>query len=530
MISPKFSKQVFFILLGCSLAAGQSAIGMLAGKLIPESLPAIVSNETTLSAIRRTPLEPANLVTKVEGRYSFGTAMGTGWCLTRDCDWVITNYHVIKLTGGHPSVNGVKPTQITMATSEHDKGARAIPTAAGTMTYSSVRDIALLKLSEPLSGTGLHGVPFYTGDLQPGQSVVVLGYPGGKLESIGGKFVEECEAGELRFDLTREVSRGLSGGLVLDEQGRAVGLIYGISETNAKSVYAVPVWSVAEVLHGADQAVYKSVFGDAENLGEDTDSIAPSETPNPPQNRPNLSAGVVPVGVPSEGEAPTVAALRSSAQTIAKGMDNLIARQTTRFLTGGRWQHEVRLLDGVQHFRSAAGKEMLALPGTRLGPVPGSDWADLVRTVGSDPSVDLRFARDLIVAGDTIHEFRYQADAESEICRVRIERVFRKEWRGNPPCQGLIWTDEQLRILKITKDIAVPRDTGITKILVMVRFGWWEKKLVPLDMHLKSTRSDGTTQSSTVEFDNYREFQANSRILFLTALAPEETFENPPKH
>ncbi len=196
-------------------------------------------------------IEPAQLVSRVEGRPSvLEKAFGTGWCLNRECDWVITNYHVVKVTGGHPSVKGVKATQIAMATGEHDQGARPIPTAFGAMTFTCVRDIALIKLHESLSRTGMHAVPFYTGDLLPGQSVTVVGYPGGNLEAISGKFVEEFDDGELHFDLSQEVSRGISGGLVLDEFGRAIGMVYGIPPGNAKSVYAVPVWSVAEFLHG----------------------------------------------------------------------------------------------------------------------------------------------------------------------------------------------------------------------------------------------------------------------------------------
>jgi len=537
MRSGRLSTGLFSVILAGTFAVGQNPAAILAGKLEIPADPTIsdrslvrTPSETMPTAALGVPRDPAQLVTRVEGRHSLEKAMGTGWCLNRECDWVITNYHVVKFTGEHPTVNGVKTAQIVMATSEHDQGAQPIATAIGDLTFTSVRDIALIKLREPLLRTGMHAVPFYTGDLQPGQSVTVLGYPGGKLESISGRFVQECDDGELLFDLSHEVSRGISGGLVLDEQGRAIGLIYGISPKSAKSVYAVPVWSVAEFLHGFNKDVYTSVFGDADNLSSDTDVLKTDalRTESPKSRRDGLSLdSVVPessllrndelTNTPlprANDEGPEVIALRKKAQVTSDQMDNFIARQTLHFSSGKAWQHELQLVDGVQRFRIiGSGKEIHEMPATRRGPVPGSDWADLVTSFAYDASVALQFERDITVEGNIVKVFRYEMSAEDDICQLRVTRPFRREWKGSPPCVGVIWTDQQFRILRITKDMLVPPDTGLAKFRIVVLYGWWGERLVPVEMYIRSTSKDGSSQASTAKFDNYREFGASSRII-----------------
>jgi hypothetical protein len=428
--------------------------------------------------------------------------------------------------GGHASVNGVKVTQVTMATSDQDQGARPTATAAfGVLKYTPVRDIALLKLSEPLSRTGMRAVPFYTGDLQPGQSVTALGYPGGNLEAIRGKYVEECDEGELQFELSQEVFPGISGGLILDERGRAIGLIYGISPTNAKMIYAVPVWSIAEFLHVASPEVYANVFG-GDGLSDGDLSM-----PEPPTSTGGKSGpqSVLPesllrrsderptAAVMPNDETPVVKALRTSAQDASEQMDNFIARQTLHFSSGKEWQHEVQLVNGAQRLRTiGAGKEITDLPSTRRGPVPGSEWSDLVTTIAFDRDVTVQFEADITVEGKIVKAFRYEVSAGDEICQLRVSRAFRREWKGSPPsCGGSVWTDEEFRILRITKETSMfPQNAGgVAEFRIVIQYGWWGERLVPAKMYLQSTLRNGKSQESTAKFDNYREFAVSSRVV-----------------
>jgi hypothetical protein len=369
----------------------------------------------------------------------------------------------------------------------------------------------------------MRAVPFYTGNLQRGQAVTVVGYPGGKLATISGKFVEECEEGELRFDLSQEVAPGISGGLVLDEQGRAIGLVYGISPESAKTIYAVPVWSVAEFLQVVSPEVYTSVFGDAHgsrNAGVESPQPASQLSPNPvlPESSPLRTDELPNPPVMPGDETPAVTALRNSAQEASEQMDNFVARQTLHFSSGNAWQHELQLVNGAQQFRSLGnGKDIRDLPTTRRGPVPGAEWSDLVTTIGFDDSVGVQFARDITVEGKIVKVFQYEVSAGDEICQLRVSRPLRRQWKGSPPsCGGVIWTDEKFRILRITKEMSMfPREAGgVATFRIVVLYGAWGERLVPVEMHLQSTLRNGTSQESTANFDDYREFQASSRIVF----------------
>jgi len=156
------------------------------------------------------------------------------------------------------------------------------------------------------------------------------------------------------------------------------------------------------------------------------------------------------------------------------------------------------------------------MPVMRRGPVPGSEWTDLVTLIGYDASIALQFEQDITVDGSTVKVFRYEVSAKDEICRLRVTRLFHREWKGSPPCGGVIWTNQQFRILRITKEMLVPPGTGLKKFRVVVQYGWWGERLVPVKMYLESTSSDGSSQVSTATFDNYREFETSSRLVWET--------------
>ncbi|GEM_PF-6510935 len=484
------------------------------------------NNSTSGTSVKREVprIEPTELVSKVEGLQSFRKAFGTGFCLNAGCDWVVTNYHVIKATGEHPSVRGVKTDQISFATSETDKDAEKIHTGAGDYKYTWIRDVALLKMREPLVNKGMHAVPFFTGTLETGQTATVVGYPGGKLVSVQGKFVVEYDDGRLRFDLAEEVSFGISGGLVLDAQGRAIGLVCGIPLENSKSIYAVPVWAVADLVKGASPEVYAGVFGEAEKASDDGGDGVERARPTTPGPDPQLvlpesyiqttDAFAMPVRRYTDESA--VKGLRERAQTMAEEMKNFVARQTIHFSGGGQWQHELQVVDGTLKFRTAGKtKELLELPSSSKGPVPGPYWSELVENIAFDPNFALHFEGDMTVNGKTLRAFSYQERPEDDICSLRVRGSFGHEWRGNLACRGTVLTDDQFRILLVTRDmLMIPRGTGLAHFSLAVLYGYWGDRLVPAEMMIRSQQTTGVSQASKVVFDHYRGFESESRIVF----------------
>ncbi|MGI9101078.1 MAG: S1 family peptidase [Terriglobales bacterium] len=476
-------------------------------------------------AAQDTSTKPEQMVGMVRDHRMLSKTYATAWCLNTDCDWAITNYHVANVMGKHMTIKGVKVKRYVFATDGHDPEAKSVASMRGPIRLAPYRDIAFLFMAEPLSHKGMQTVPFYAGDLEEGQPVTVIGYPGGTLTAIKGKFAGECEQGELKFELNHKIAEGASGGLIVDQQGRAVGLAMGASE-DRMAVFAVPVWAIAEFMHTSDINLFLKVFPTVnvdkpEPVTEfQTHSANPDESfsPTPLVSESSLTLKDV---IPNEPIARydasmAVLLLRKRAEVAAQKMKNFVARQTLLFPTGRAWQHEVQVVEGRQHFRTLPdGKDLMDLPIPRDGPVPGSHWADLINVVAADLRLAVQFNRETHIDGHRIKVFHYRAGAQDQICGLKIRRRF---WGGARrlflPCTGSIWTDEAFDVLRVTQDMIVPEYTGVVHFRVVVLYGRWDEKLVPVSIYLNETQPDGRILASRVRFDKYRVFRTTTRIAF----------------
>jgi hypothetical protein len=86
-------------------------------------------------------------------------------------------------------------------------------------------------------------------------------------------------------------------------------------------------------------------------------------------------------------------------------------------------------------------------------------------------------------------------------------------------CQGEVWTDENLNILRITENEELPIEkTKWQKLHAAVTYGWLEQqtkepRLVPTDIYLQAEFSgDGKTYWCRGRFSNYRMFTADVKL------------------
>jgi len=460
------------------------------------------------------------------------TTFGTAWCVNPECDIIVTNYHVSKVVGPQATLKGVHVRNIASATSEHDTDAREMPTVAGPIKLAYGRDISLLMMDSALARKGMHPVPFYIGQLRCGQKVTVIGFPGGKLASIAGEFVEESSDGLLRFKMRGDVAEGISGGLVLDEQHRAVGM--ASIEGFDGDLYAIPVWTIADFIAKTNPELYTALFPGELYRGVVSGEEAEDEEPSVDVMQPSSPEG------PREGFSPapalpssyllmeeplsdtpierynvshSVLAMRQRAQLMSQQMKNFVARQTLLLSNGRAWQHEVQVIDGQQRFRTSDGKKVLDELPVQGTPTPGAEWAQLVKVTGSNLRFAVQFEKDITVENRTVKVYRYQVDSADQICQLRVARTFRKVWKNSIPCTGAIWTDEQFNILRISQDMLPPEETGIASFRIVVLYGWWEERLVPVEMYLRQVSTHGRIVVSRAKFDDYRVFTTSSKIL-----------------
>lgn len=219
-------------------------------------------------------LPPETVVGKVHNRkMPFVTQhLGTAWCLSSNCDRMVTNYHVAELVGDNCAVNGMRVIKKIVATGadDIDVGTLKVGYENREIKANFVRDLAILEMKKPLSERGMHGVPLFPGDLNPGESALIFSFPNGKLTITTGRFHASNKQGILEFDLDSALAPGSSGGLILNADSQGIGVLFGLDSSRRKA-FAVPVWSLAEFVKKTDPKLYVDLF------------------PLPPQ-RPNLSS------------------------------------------------------------------------------------------------------------------------------------------------------------------------------------------------------------------------------------------------
>ncbi len=163
----------------------------------------------------------------------------TGSAVAIDGDLLVTNRHVVE---------GADALEVTT----WDGTTMTVAVARAATTH----DIAVAEVGGELPNVA----PVAAADPEPGDRVLVAGYPGG-----GGLSLEEgrmvartsdrlfgADAGALALDV--EVAPGSSGGPVLDRDGQLVGVIYALAVEGGRG-FAVPVTALQDALEAGDALV-----------------------------------------------------------------------------------------------------------------------------------------------------------------------------------------------------------------------------------------------------------------------------------
>lgn len=112
---------------------------------------------------------------------------------------------------------------------------------ADTAAVGVLGDLGVVEVDEPLPRAGRFGKPPSAGEV-----VTVVGYPGGGALTLSrGTVVDRRDGGALGIPgivmrLTAAIEPGSSGGPVLDQAGRIVGVIYAV-ELSSGLTLAIPV-------------------------------------------------------------------------------------------------------------------------------------------------------------------------------------------------------------------------------------------------------------------------------------------------
>ena len=155
---------------------------------------------------------------------------GSGWFVAQDL--VLTNRHVITLSDTEPARTGTRVEMILFTDSTQTAVTRvdgSVIAVASTVTDALITergDLALIQLDNPVTSV----TPLVLAPTQePGKKVIAIGHPAvstyfGQWHVTIGESVD-CNTGNANrnaFDIA--ISAGMSGGPIIDEQRRVVGM------------------------------------------------------------------------------------------------------------------------------------------------------------------------------------------------------------------------------------------------------------------------------------------------------------------
>src|SRR5208283_2252377 len=443
-------RKVIPLLIACSSLSQSAPAQKVSPSPLPLALPTVMPaqdfNKTVVPITKLKLLGPATTA-----------SFGTGFCLDPQCRFIGTNYHVAMM-GRTLRVKGQKVIHQYLATGPNDEGATMNDgPSMGPMKYTLSRDLAIFELRHPLPRH--HGLAFSLDDLEFGQEVDIYAYPRESINPLRsllrfhGTFKGETTTGLLAFDYSlsadKAIRPGASGGIVVDSNTRQIVGVLNAIENNGKAIaMAVPVQSLVDFVSKVQPCLAQNIFPSTNKTSSVSADLYPKFVPPPPvgilQHRPE--------------EPVEVKVLRSKAQLLADSIRNFIAVQTFAWGSGNKAPaaeaaYEVRVLDGYQRFRKYPDgkKEFQDVPFPPLNTVivPGGEWSELPKMVGTELRLKIQQAADVIVDGRRMKVFQYRADAEDRLCKWRSVfdfGFFAINKDVVVACYGEVWTDEETNV------------------------------------------------------------------------------------
>jgi len=421
-------------------------------------------------------------ISKLQSYGPFQTVkLATGFCIDPDCRFIGTNYHVAKAMGKHLKVKGSPVVHRWLGTGPDDEEASENKQSfflgmKYKEKYALIRDIAVVELRWPLSKKGYRSTPFYNDDLEYGQTAYIYAFPLNwnpkrHLEKFKAKFLgynvkysklswEDLSDKPLVFDYDQadgKLRGGASGGIVVDEQGRIIGILNALASDMDHTITAVPVHSFADFLSRVQPYLATQLFPKSVVIPPASADSYPEWVPPPRfghlEHRPV--------------EPPEVQALRAKATDLADTIRNFIATQSLEWGKGDRdstpqaiTELEVQVIHGYQRWRELPDgkKELDEIPfpaPLNSAIIPGGEWSEMPNLVGNNLKLHINHAPDITVNNETFQVFQWSGEVEDGICKFKsIWDLFFMSYSkiDTLNCYGEVWTDKDLNLVRASEN------------------------------------------------------------------------------
>jgi hypothetical protein len=538
MILPK----VITILIACSYLPSWASAQGASARTIPRSTVDHTQDFSEIvvpiTSVKLTPSIKIHITAMPGPKLDLKANFGTGFCLDASCRFIVTNYHVVATTRTD-KIQHERIVQRFLATGPSDEEATANLLPNGDLLpYAERRDLAIFELRRPLPHH--HGLSFSLDELEVGQEVDIYGYPKGivnpirKLTRLSATFNGPTTSGLLAFEYQLSGDKpirlgGASGGIVVDRRTEKIlGILCGANETMAA---AVPVQTLVDFVSKVQPFLAQKIFPKTENVSPLSADLYPKFAP-PSDHNPKY----VPVhadGLQHRPEEPyEVSVLRKKAQLLADSMRNFIAVQGFAWGSGNQEpaaeaEYEVRVIDGVQQFRSHPdGKgevEEVPFPHLNGWVNPADEWSKLPKMVGTEFRLKIRQVADAVVNERRIRVFQYYSSVEDDLCPLEpIEDygLFTIKKIVAVACYGEVWTDEDTNIVRMSVHLELSDRLkayrGWEECQIVLTYGWFKladdsATRVPLTIYTEA-RNKKHLYWCRGQFTDYRRFTTRAKI------------------
>ncbi|HEV2315464.1 MAG TPA: serine protease [Candidatus Acidoferrales bacterium] len=462
-------------------------------------------------------------ITKLHNYGLFGSIQfGSGFCLDPECRFIVTNYHVARAMGKRFSIQHEPVVERWLASGPNDEGA----TKQG---YNPLHDLAVAELKRSLNRIGFHGLPYNMEDVRDlvvGQDVNIYAFPlelnpKRKLQQFRGEYIGLNHDGLLAFSYEpnpQVLRAGVSGGLVVDENGRVMAVLNEIVVNRKDVVLGVPVEVLSAFVSKIQPYLAARLFPETAFIPPVEPDIYPEWVPH----RPDGGLERRPV------EPPDVQLLRLKAQDVVDGMRAVLSVESFEWGKGSAANdpqaigyYEVRTFDGYQHFRTYPDgkKEMAEVPWPPLNCViePGGAWSYMAKLVAKEYDLRIRRAPDIVWKGQTLRVFQYHGAKEDKVCTFDDQIDFFlmvHHHLESYNCSGEAWTDQSENIMRVSENYYM--EGARTNVRMIVTFGWTDidgnRLLVPITISME-TEDGSHINWCRGQFTDYRQFRATVRLL-----------------
>lgn len=462
-----------------------------------------------------------------------GGEVATAFCLDSACRLAGTNYHVAASMRLR-KIDGRKVIRQYLATGPQDHDATWNSVAGEPMAFAMNRDLAIIELREPLPHR--RGLIFSLDQLEHGERVDIYGYPfessfrRRKLLRFPATFRDKTASGILVFDYQladgKPLRGGASGGIVVNSKsGQIVGVISSVGRLIGHEAYAVPVQSLADFVQKTEPFLAHEIFRSSELV-----SPVPGDLYSKYAPPSDFNSKFIPIhqeGLQHRPKEPEdVTQLRSNAQALVDSMRYFIAVQSFAWGSGTKEPRiqasfEVRVLDKDQRYRAYPDgkKEMGRVPFPPMNDwiMPGDDWSDLPKMIGTKLNLRIHQARDVEVNKHRMKVFQYDGSVEDDACgfsRLIDFGFFVHEQPRTVSCYGEVWTDERLDILRISQTLELPPHWG--SYHGVVTYDWLKRegepdRLIPVTFYAE-WHNEKHVDWCRGQFTDYRVFDVKAKV------------------